>query len=88
MPANHPEINAAARAALERGAVIEAIKIVREAQGIGLKDAKDAVDAYVRSEPLLARRLAARQAQARAGCLRALAILALLFLAGALLYFR
>nr|WP_298140119.1 ribosomal protein L7/L12 [uncultured Pseudomonas sp.] len=32
--------------ALERGHKIEAIKLLREARGIGLKEAKDAVDRY------------------------------------------
>jgi ribosomal protein L7/L12 len=36
---------AAARAALQRGQVIEAIKLTREATGLGLKEAKDLVDA-------------------------------------------
>ncbi|MBS0429678.1 MAG: ribosomal protein L7/L12 [Proteobacteria bacterium] len=36
---------AVARAALQRGQVIEAIKLTREATGLGLKEAKDLVDA-------------------------------------------
>ena len=36
----------AAEDALARGRVIEAIKIVREARGLGLKEAKDVVDAH------------------------------------------
>lgn len=36
---------AAARAALQRGQVLEAIKLTREATGLGLKEAKDLVDA-------------------------------------------
>lgn len=38
-----------AEAALARGRVIEAIKIVRNAEGIGLKEAKQRVDAAQRS---------------------------------------
>ncbi|WP_409079661.1 ribosomal protein L7/L12 [Pseudomonas sp. SG20056] len=34
-------------AALERGQKIEAIKLLRELRGIGLKEAKDVVDGYV-----------------------------------------
>ncbi|NJN40189.1 MAG: hypothetical protein HC807_04105 [Gammaproteobacteria bacterium] len=41
----------AAVAALQNGKFIDAVKIVRQAQGGGLKDAKDAVDRYVASEP-------------------------------------
>nr|WP_298166805.1 ribosomal protein L7/L12 [uncultured Pseudomonas sp.] len=33
-------------AALERGHKIEAIKLLRELKGVGLKEAKDAVDRY------------------------------------------
>ena len=38
----------AAKRAVERGEVIEAIKITRAATGLGLSEAKDAVDAYSR----------------------------------------
>jgi hypothetical protein len=44
--AHTPPLPAEAVAALERGNKIEAIKLVRQAHGIGLKEAKDAVDAY------------------------------------------
>jgi ribosomal protein L7/L12 len=37
-----------AAAAAQRGNVIEAIKITRTATGVGLKEAKDAVDLYLR----------------------------------------
>jgi ribosomal protein L7/L12 len=43
---------AAAVAALERGETIEAIKIVREVRGLGLKEAKDLVDAFRLGRPL------------------------------------
>ncbi len=37
-------------AALHRGRKIEAIKLLRQHAGIGLKDAKDAIDAYQREQ--------------------------------------
>lgn len=37
-------------AALARGRMIEAVKIVRAATGLGLKEAKDAVDAYAAAQ--------------------------------------
>jgi hypothetical protein len=43
---------------LRHGRKIEAIKIVREATGLGLKEAKDAVEAYVRRNPMLAEQYA------------------------------
>jgi ribosomal protein L7/L12 len=46
-----PEIPAEAKAAADRGDLIEAIKITREATALGLKVAKDAVDAYRRGGP-------------------------------------
>lgn len=43
-------------AALENGNVIEAIRIVRERTGLGLKEAKDAVEAHGSGRPATARR--------------------------------
>jgi ribosomal protein L7/L12 len=62
-------------AALARGNRIEAIKQLRAQRGLGLKEAKDTVDDYLRTQPALQRKLAAAQAAARKGCLRWLAIL-------------
>lgn len=39
--------------ALERGRKIEAIKLLREGQGLGLKEAKEAVECYLREHPHL-----------------------------------
>ncbi len=50
--------------ALQKGQKIEAIKLLREARGIGLKEAKDTVDRHVQSDPLLKAKLAAAQAEA------------------------
>jgi ribosomal protein L7/L12 len=55
---------AAAIAALHEGRKIDAIKIVRREQQVDLKEAKDAVDAYIRSQPALEAELDARQAGA------------------------
>ena len=35
--------------ALQRGSLLDAIKLLRDSKGLGLKDAKDAVDHYLRS---------------------------------------
>lgn len=37
--------------ALQSGSVIQAIKLLRDSQGLGLKDAKQVVDAVRRAEP-------------------------------------
>jgi ribosomal protein L7/L12 len=39
--------------ALGRGQPIEAIRLLREATGLGLKDAKDAIDAHLRGESVM-----------------------------------
>lgn len=44
MPTPYPDMPAAVKAALDRGQKIEAIKLLREATGLGLKEAKDAVE--------------------------------------------
>ena len=72
-------------AALEQGNTIEAIKVVRLERGLGLKESKDLVDAYLKSRPDLQRRLAAAQAEARRGFVRWLVIF--LTLAAAAAYF-
>lgn len=46
------ELPPAALAALARGNKIEAIRIVREAYGLDLKDSKDLVDAYEDAHPV------------------------------------
>jgi hypothetical protein len=43
--------------ALWQGNVIEAIKVVRQDRNIGLQEAKDAVDAYIASEPALKKKI-------------------------------
>ena len=48
------ELPAAAIAALTQGHKIEAIKILRQEWGLGLKEGKAAVDAYVEARPELA----------------------------------
>ena len=59
-------LSAAAIAALRQGNKIEAIKLVRREKGLELKEAKDLVDTYVRSDPDLQASLAA----ARSGTAR------------------
>ena len=44
-------LSAAAIAALRQGNKIEAIKLVRREKGLELKEAKDLVDTYMRSDP-------------------------------------
>jgi hypothetical protein len=55
--------------ALHRGRTIEAIKIVRLERRCDLRDAKLAVDDYIRRQPHLQRKIAEAQAESRRGCL-------------------
>ncbi len=50
----NPELPADVMEALHSGQTILAIKRLRAATGMGLKEAKDAVDAYANSHPNLA----------------------------------
>lgn len=78
-----PVLTQPAVAALEQGQIIEAIKIVRQEQGLGLKESKDLVDAYLKTRPDLRRRLEAAQADARQEVVRWLVILLALAAAAA-----
>lgn len=69
-PVMCPTLPQAAISALWRGQVVEAIKLVRVEQNIGLKEAKEHVEAYVDTEPALRSRLVQAHADAREGLLR------------------
>jgi len=71
--------------ALQNGRMIDAVKIVREVHGVGLKEAKDAVDRYIASDSLLRSRFDAARAEVRKG-VRLWAI-ALAMLAGLVAYY-
>ena len=65
----------AAVSALWHGQVIEAIKVVRLERHVDLKDAKDQVDAYLRQQPVLKKKVEQIQADSRDGLLRWVAFL-------------
>ncbi len=67
-------LSAAAISALQTGNKIEAIKIVRVERNIGLKEAKDAVEEYVQTQPVLKSAFVATQARMKQAALRWLAI--------------
>jgi ribosomal protein L7/L12 len=56
--------------ALWQGNKIEAIKILRQAHHLDLKDAKDKVDQYVSNEPALQQKLATAQTESLRGLVR------------------
>ncbi|MGA0024222.1 MAG: ribosomal protein L7/L12 [Burkholderiales bacterium] len=75
------DIPAAAVAALEKGSKIEAIKIVRIDQGIGLKEAKDVVEQYLDAKPDLQSRMNAASIEAAKGGLGWIFLVAVVALA-------
>ena len=75
-----PPLTIGAISALHRGNKIEAIKIVREERHIGLKDAKDIVDDYVRSQPALQSVFADAQVEVKRRALWLAVLMALAFL--------
>lgn len=82
MSAQTADIPAEAIDALWRGNKIEAIKMVRRARNLDLKDAKHRVEEYVRNDPALQQKLAAVQAETAAALVRWLVILGVLAISG------
>jgi hypothetical protein len=72
--------------ALAAGRKIEAIKALREATGMGLKDANDAVERHLRDDPGLRSRYESASAASGAVWVRRVLILAIVV--AAYLYFR
>jgi hypothetical protein len=60
--------------ALSQGRKIEAIKLLRESSGLGLKDAKETVEAYAESRPEVGTRLAAANREGAGTFLRWVAL--------------
>lgn len=81
-PQDAPELSANAVHALTRGRIVEAIKLLREERGIGLKEAKQAVDRHLMAHPALRRKIQSQREEALRGCLLWIAVLiALAFIA-------
>lgn len=70
------QLPSAAIAALERGSKIEAIKHVRESQGVGLKEAKEIVEAYIDGNPDMRQRMHSANSASAGGAIRLLLLLA------------
>ena len=71
---------------LWRGDVIAAIKLVRVERNLGLKEAKDLVDAYIRSQPSLRQKLEQAQVEMWQKLKRGL-LIALIVAAAAVYFF-
>ncbi len=61
------ELPASVLAAIAAGNKIEAIRLLREERGIGLKESKDTVDRYLAAHPALKRKLDSQQAESLRG---------------------
>ena len=77
---NDVNLNIPAQAviALENGSKIEAIKCVREQQGLGLKEAKDLVEQYIESSPQVKSRMLAANTNNAKKSLRGVIVIVLL----------
>lgn len=73
---------------LWRGDVIAAIKIVRAERNFGLKEAKDFVDAYIRSQPSLRQKMEQTQAEMWQKLKRGLLVALIFAVAAAYLFFQ
>jgi ribosomal protein L7/L12 len=72
---------------LWRGDVIAAIKVVRAERNLGLKEAKDLVDAYISSQPSLRQKMEQAQTEMWQKLKRGL-LVALIFAAAAYVFFQ
>jgi hypothetical protein len=79
---------AAAVAALRQGNKIEAIKVARAELGLGLKEAKDAVEDYERAHPSERANAVLTRGDPSAGRTWWLVIIAIAVLAACYFYFR
>jgi ribosomal protein L7/L12 len=86
-PEEDRPLPAAAAAALSAGRKIDAIKYVREAEGLGLMEAKQRVDAHVAHDPMLKAQLAEQQARMRRRLIQWGLIIDVLLIAAILWYF-
>ena len=78
---------AAAAAALSTGHVVDAIKYVREAEGRGLMEAKQRVDAHVARDPVLKAQRAERQARMKRRLIQWALIIDLVLVVAVVWYF-
>jgi hypothetical protein len=82
-----PPLPTAAFVALNQGNVIEAIKAVREAEGLDLRSAKVRVDRYIAAHPLLRDELARRRQDTKGRFIRAMLIVDAFIVAAVLWWF-
>ncbi len=86
-PDDDRPLPAAAAAALSTGHRVDAIKCVREAEGLGLMEAKQRVDAHVTRNPALKAQLAEQQSRMKRRLIKWVLIIDLLLVAAVVWYF-
>lgn len=72
---------------LNEGKVIEAVKSVRASNNLGLREAKDWIDAHIASEPLLRVQLETRQREVRRKIFLGFLVFDAIVAAGLIYYF-
>lgn len=77
---NQQPLSLAAISALGQGKKIEAIRLFRGDRQIGLKEAKNIVEDYIRTQPLLRDSFAAAQAKAKLNALLLLVLAVIVWL--------
>jgi ribosomal protein L7/L12 len=78
---------AAAAAALSLGRMVDAIKLVREAEGLGLMEAKLRVEAHIRQDPALKAQFEEQQAQMKRRVIRWALVIDAIIIAAVLWWF-
>ena len=78
---------AAAAAALSTGHMVEAIKYVRQAEGLGLLEAKQRVEAHVARDPVLKAQIAELQARTKRKLIQWFLVIDALLLVAVIWYF-
>lgn len=72
------QLTVSAISALHSGNKIEAIKILRMEKGIGLKEAKESVEEYIKIHPEIQEQINRSQAESLRGCLPWLIVIILI----------
>jgi hypothetical protein len=75
------ELPPEARLALSRGQIIDAIKLVRERDGVPLAEAKARVESHIAADPVLKEQFARRRKEMRAKLIRGMLVIDALLVA-------
>lgn len=70
-----PPLSEAARSALQRGQLADAVRIMQNEQQIGMQDATRQIDRYLKTRPAIRHRLERVQADTREGVFRWIVLL-------------